>query len=276
MASYVKIDVKPFTFGGTQEFDLWVRRYQRAVDIVLPEATTDPQKLLAYLKYIPTKLDDFSLKIYESSTNQANWPALKLELSAKLTDPARAQNFRDHHDSIKWDGEAPLHSYENTILTTTRDLDPDAAANDNIFKRETFKRFLAGLPPDYQSYIEMSLPVRTYDIEQARLRAEKYQELLKKNGGSNPLAVWAVKGIPPPMAAYNAYKDTSLDSLKEQISLLSLSQKENLEMQRETNKSIAALVEQLAVAQKAPPPPPPQYDSHQRNRTPSRERNSRQ
>ena len=71
--------------------------------------------------------------MYESSTHQADWTRLKAELSEKLTDPAKAQHFRDHIDSIKWDGELPLHAYENMILSSTRDLDPDVAQNNNIF-----------------------------------------------------------------------------------------------------------------------------------------------
>ena len=253
MAKYVKIDVKPFVFGETPDFDLWVKRFQRAVDAVLADDADPAQKSDAYLKYIGTKLDDFSWRIYESSSHHADWTRLKAELSEKLTDPAKAQHFRDNIDSIKWDGELPLHAYENVILSSTRDLDPDVAQNNNLFKRETFKRFVAGLPPDYQSYIEMNLPVRTYDISQARERAEKFQYLLQKNKGRNPLASREAVLIPPPMASYNAYEATTFESIQEQITRLNLAQRENVEMQRETNRSLKTLVEAAAALHQASP-----------------------
>ena len=268
--SYVKIDVKPFVFGGSQEFDIWLKRYIRAVDAALAATATAEQKTAAYLRYIGTKLDDFSHRIYEASEHTADWVELKKELLTKLSDPAKAQAFRDNVDSIKWDQEMPLHSYENIIITSTRDLDPDVAANDNVFKRDTFKRFLAGLPQDYQNYIDMSMPMRTYDIKQARERAEKFQELLRKNEGRNPLATWGPAGLPAPtpMLAFGAYKPNAMDTLNDQMSLLHLAQKEAIELHKESNKSINSLVEQLS----RPSRDRSRESFKPRNRTPSGER----
>ena len=266
---YRKIDIDLYVYGGKQDIELWLKRYTRAVNNMLADDATADIRKAAYLKYIGTKLDDFALQIYEHSANQANWPELSKELISKLSDPAKAQKFRDQIDFIKWDGEVPLHSYENTIVNTTSTLDPDLKENDNLFQRETFKRFMAGLPPDYQTYIDMGMPMRSHDITLARQRAEKYQDILYKNLGRNPLASWAAPAAAQPLAGFAAFKEnTAIQSLNDQISLLNLAQKENLEMQRETNKSITSLVEHLTTTSRNPP----QDNYRPRYRTPSRER----
>ena len=277
MGDYRKIDIDLYTYGGKQDIDMWLRRYVRAVNNMLADDANDATKQSAYLKYIGTKLDDFPLQIYESSTNQANWGDLRKELVAKLSDPSKAQNFQDKLDFIKWDGEIPLHAYETQILTTTSTLDPELKENDSLFKRETYKRFLAGLPPDYQNYVDIGMPMRSYDLKLARERAEKYEDILKKNLGRNPLASWALPAAAAqPLAGFAAFKEnTALQSITDQVSLLSLAQKENLEMQKETNKNITSLIEQLANKSNN------QQDNYRpRYRTPSRERqqynNSRQ
>ena len=266
MTDYRKIDINLYTYGS-KDIDMWLRRYVRAVNNMLADDANDATKTAAYLKYIGTKLDDFALQIYESSTHQDNWAELRKELVAKLSDPSKAQNFKDKIDFIKWDGEIPLHAYEMQILTTTSTLDPELKANDSLFQRETYKRFLAGLPSDYQTYVEMGMPMRSNDIKMARERAEKYQDILKKNLGSNPLAFWA-----PPAAAtqpsdnFSAFKENvAMQSLTDQISLLSLAQKEHLEIQKETNKNITSLIEHLAntshTSQRTHHPRVHQYDN---------------
>ena len=268
MGDYRKIDIDLFTYGGKQDIELWIKRFTRAVNNMLADAATAAEKKAAYEKYIATKLDDFAFQIYEASENQANWPELSKELVAKLSDPAKAQKFKDKVDYIKWDGEIPLHAYENTILTTTSTLDPELKQNIGLFQRETFKRFMAGLPPDYQTYVDMGMPMRSTDIKTARERAEKYQDILNKNLGRNPLASWATPAAAQPLAAFAAFKEnTAMQSLNDQISLLSLAQKENLEIQKETNKNITNLVEHLANSRHTS-----QDGYRQRYRTPSRER----
>ena len=287
MGDYRKIDIDLYTYGGKQDIDLWLRRYTRAVDNMLDDAAVAATKTAAYLKYIGTKLgDDFALQIYEASSNQDNWTELRKELVNKLSDPGKAQDFRDKLDYIKWDGEMPLHAYENLILTTTTTLDPDVKSNDNLFARDTYKRFMAGLPPDYQTYVDMGMPMRTHDIAAARQRAEKYQDILKKNMGRSPLASWASPAATQPLASFvpgtsafaaaaaqplsgfAAFKEnTALQSITDQISLLSLNQKENIETQKETNKNITSLLEHLATSRNSS-----QDRYRPRYRTPSGER----
>ena len=177
------VDVKPFNYDSGQNIDLWLIRFQHAVEGIIPDGATAEQKAAAYLKYLPQKLDDFTLRLFEASENKGDWAELRAELVSKLTNPAEAHKFQDRIDSIKWDGETPFKTYENRILVMTKAHDPEVAENDALFQRETFRRFMAGLPPDYRTYIDMGLPLRSYDITRARERAEKYHDIVSKNDG---------------------------------------------------------------------------------------------
>ena len=254
MEANCKIDVKPYNYESGQDITTFLTRYCHEVDSKLASDATAAQKQTAYLKHLPAKLDDFCLQLFEGSANKTSWTALKAELILKLTDPAKSQQFQNKLDSVKWDGELPLHIYENKVIESVRTLDPDIVANDKLFKRDCYKRFLAGLPPDYRIYIDAGMPVRKQDLTLARERAEKFQELCANNDGNSPLASWCATGLAPPAptpavaatAAFGAFKNNSIDTLNEQISMLSLAQKENLETQKETNKQIGALIDQLA------------------------------
>ena len=251
MADYRKIDIRPYNYDSGQCVKLYLVRYVRAVDAILPDGATAAQKKAAYLINLPPKLDDFTLQIFESSANNTNWDSIKTELIDKLTDPAKAIQFQNKLDSIKWDGEIPLKVYENRIIEAIRTLDPDVLESDTLFERECFKRFVAGLPPTYRAYVEARMPVRSQEISKARECAEKFQEICSKSDTNNPLASWCATGlIPPPNtgASFGAYKTNSFESLGEQISMLSLAQKENIETQKETNKNINSLIDQLTLA----------------------------
>ena len=269
-----KLDIKSFNYESGQEIGLWLKRFEKAVDSVLDDDATDAQKRTAYLRNLPAKLCDFTFRIFDDSENKASWLDLKAELILKLTNPAKAASFQDRLDSIKWDGEEPLFVYVNKIKLSTKTLDPEVCENENLFNREVYKRFLAGLPPDFRTYVEMGMPPRSHDIQKATERAEKYSDILLKYDGRPPLAGWAlahaaplphivplpaapIPAAPPVLAApgagaaggvpvHAAYKADAMESMNEQLSNLSLSQRENIELQKETNKSINALIEQMA------------------------------
>ena len=264
-----KIDVKPFNYESGQDISTFLTRYCHEVDSKLPSDATAAQKQVAYLKHLPAKLDDFCIQLFEGSSNKTDWTALKAELILKLTDPAKSQQFQNKVDSIKWDGEMPLHIFENKVVESVRKLDPDIVSNDKLFKRDCYKRFLAGLPPDYRIYIDAGMPVRKQDLTLARERAEKFQELCANNEGTSPLASWCATGLPPPVhnpiasasAAFSAFKNNSIENINEQISMLSLAQKENLEAQKETNKQLGALIDQLASTSRNQPSSQARYRS---------------
>ena len=283
-----KIDIKPYNYESGQDIELWLKRFEKAVDNLLDDDATEAQKHAAYLRNLPSKLCDFTFRIFDDSTNKANWTNLRTELMDKLTNPAKAASFQNRLDSIKWDGEEPIFLYVNKIKLSTKTLDPEVCENVNLFNREVFKRFLAGLPPDFRTYVEMGMPPRSHDIQKATERAEKYSDILLKYDGHPPLAGWAlahaaplphIVPLPPPAAppgvaavpgavaaaaaggVHAAYKADALDSMTDQLNNLSLSQRENLEMQKETNKSINALIEQLAKQ-------PNSTNSYNRPRTP--------
>ena len=273
-AEYRKIDIKPFSYSEKgQDIELFLKRYKWAIASCLPADADDDAKKSACLRHIPTKLDDLSLQIYEASENQDDWDELQAELIQKLSDPGRKQNFQEQRDYLKWDQRVPLHIFENEVITTTRTLYDEIADNATLFQKEIHQRFLAGLPEDYRDFVDIGLPPRTYDIKKARERAEKYQEIVKKKG-KLPLGCWLGNGLTPPTQApsaqkvsfeASAFKDNQIDKLNERVNQLSLTQKQNLEIQKETNANINALIDQL----KRPQP-------YQRERTPSRERDYRQ
>ena len=232
MASNTKIDVKQFSYTDRKtDIKLWLKRFKYAVIAILDFDATEEEKEVAYIRHLPPKLDDFCLQIFETSANQANWANLEAELIAKLDDPFKAQHFQDNIDSVKWDGECPLHIYENQITISTRSLHPLVAASDQLFEQEIFKRFVAGLPTDYQNFIDIGLPTCTYDIKKARERAEKWQELLKKNEGKPALAFWL--GGPQPTTFTGssltgaAYKDNPVEAISGKMDQMSLTQREN-------------------------------------------------
>ena len=245
------VDIKPFSYESGQDVTIFLKRYERSVDAHLAADATAAQKKSAYLRILPTKLDDFSLTLYESSENNDDWEALKAEFIQKFTDPSKAQTFKSKLDFIKWDGESPLSIYENRIISATRQYDPDVVANEDLFNREVFKRFIAGLPPDYQHYVDAGMPVRSTDVTMARERAEKFKDILSRNNGTSPytgllnskLPLSAALAVPPVLAAF---KNPVVDNLTDQISALSLAHKESLAMQKETNKSINSLIEHLS------------------------------
>ena len=269
------LDIRPFSFESGQDINLWLKRYMRNVDACLKADATENDKKAAYLRLLPTKLDDFALSLFESSQNNTSWDGIKDELIQKFSDPAKSQRFQTQLDAIKWDPDQPLHLYENKIISSIQQHDAEIAANDSLFEREIFKRFLAGLPQDYQTYVDAGLPVRCYDVAKARERAEKYKDLLSKNKGIPPLASWLGSGLPTPTAAaaaipaalaanaatFAAFKNPAMESLTEQISALNIAHKETLEAQKETNRSINSLIEQLSSRPsreefRRPPPSP--------------------
>ena len=163
-ADYRRIDIKPFSYSEKgQDIKLFLKRYKWAVHSTLAADADDDAKKEACLRHIPTKLDDLSLQIYEASENQDDWDALQAELIEKLSDPGRKQNFQEQRDYLKWDQKAPLHIFENEVITTTRTLYDEIADNDNLFNKEIHQRFLAGLPEDYRDFVDICLPPRTYD-----------------------------------------------------------------------------------------------------------------
>ena len=225
------VDIKPFSYESGQDISLFLKRYERSVDAYLPADATAAQKTAAYLRILPTKLDDVSLTIFDSSDNNANWDALKTEFIAKFTDPSKAQTFKSKIDFIKWDGGSPLSVYENRIISATRQYDPDVVANEDLFKREIFKRFIAGLPPDYQHYVDAGMPVRSVDVSAARERAEKFRDILSRSNGVSPytgllnskLPLSAALAVPPLLAAF---KNPAVDDLTDKVDALSLAHKE--------------------------------------------------
>ena len=272
---YRRIDIKPFSYSEKgQDIKLFLKRYMWAVHSTLAADADDDAKKDACLRHIPTKLDDLSLQIYEASENQDDWDELQKELIEKLSDPSRKQNFQEQRDYLKWDQKVPLHIFENEVITTTRTLYDEIVDNDALFQREIHQRFLAGLPEDYKDFVDIGLPPRTYDIKKARERAEKYHEIIKKKG-KLPLGAWIGNGIAPPQSApsmqkvsfeASAFKTNQMDEINEKVSQLSLTHKQNLELQKETNANINALIDQLKVQRPQP---------YQRQRTPSRERDYR-
>ena len=66
MAGYHKIDIKPFSYTDKEhDIELWLKRYKWAVDAALPNDASQPEKTVAYLRHLPTKLDDLCLQIFE-------------------------------------------------------------------------------------------------------------------------------------------------------------------------------------------------------------------
>ena len=249
------IDIKIFSTQSGQDIALWLKRFQRAVDAALKADATDDQKKAAYLRYLPTKLDDDALTSYENSGALDNWDNLKVELISKLSDPSKAQSFQNRLDSIRWDEESSLISYENKILASIQNYDPDIAQNETLFKRESFKRFMAGLPKNYRTFVDAGLALRDYDITKARERAEKYQDFLSRNDNSAPLATllgFEIQGPQKPQQTHNtnpqqlgAYKNSALDTLSEQMNILSINQKESIELQKETQKCMEQISSSL-------------------------------
>ena len=127
------------------------------------------------------------------------------------------------------------------------------------------------------------MPPRNHDLTKATERAEKYSDILQKHNGHPPLAGWGFSTTAPlghitplPAAAaagqaLAAYKSDAVEAMGEQLNSLSLAHRENLELQKETNKSITSLIEHLSReprqqthlqdyrSRSRTPPPPQQY-----------------
>ena len=88
------VDIKPFSYESGQDIGIFLKRYERSVDAHLAADATEAQKKAAYLRILPTKLDDFSSTVYESSVNIADWAALKAEFIEKFTDPFQSPNIQ--------------------------------------------------------------------------------------------------------------------------------------------------------------------------------------
>ena len=268
----IKLDVKPFSYENGQDIELWLKRFEAGVNNMLDPDANAATKNAAYARNLPSKLDDFTFRIYDDSANKDNWVDLRAELIDKLSNPAKATSFQDKVDSIKWDGEEPLFVYLNKIRIATKTLDPEVSRNDALFNREVYKRFLAGLPPDFRTYVEVGMPPRSHDVARACERAEKYGDIIQKYNGHPPLAGWALAGplahmfplppaaaapvvaAPPAVAPLAAYKTDAIETMNEQLNNLSLAHKENIELQKETNKNINSLLEHINTQQRQPPP----------------------
>ena len=175
------LDAEPFSLKNCKvDFTLWIIRFQNMVDATLDSDATEDQRSKAYLRHLPLKLGDFEFQIFEASANQAQWPQLKAELVHMFSDPAKAHQFQNQLDFIKWDVKGPLHVYENEILMAIRNFDPDVSSSETLLKRDHQKRFIAGLPSNYQAYVQANIPLHNYDVVTAREHAEKYRDMLRK------------------------------------------------------------------------------------------------
>ena len=86
---------------------------------------------------------------------------------------------------------------ENEILLAIRNFDPDMCLSMTLLKRDHHKRFIAGLPPSYQEYIEANIPLNSYNVAIAREHAGTYTGRLVKQifkpastRQSNKRAIW--------------------------------------------------------------------------------------
>ena len=83
------LDIRPFSYESGQDVTIFLKRFEKTVDARLAADATAAQKKAEYLRLLPTKLDDFSLTVFESSDNNTDWAAIKDELITKFSDPMK-------------------------------------------------------------------------------------------------------------------------------------------------------------------------------------------
>ena len=172
--------ISQFKFGEANEnWTSWVTQFRNTV-----KGHTDPRDRddlnKTCLKLLPAYLNPIAHDIYTDCKHKKEWSALKKELEEAFEDPEIRQNWKTNLGAYKWDGSQPLHVYKGNVMRLVNKYDTEIRDTPAALDSAYYSRFHAGLPEDYQGFIEQQLYEGKQTINYAVRSAQRFQAWKKK------------------------------------------------------------------------------------------------
>ena len=145
------IDIEKYKHGS-DDFDEWVVMLETAITLATNATGADHSRLCK--SWLPLKLDGASRAIYKQANTDAEWDALKDELSKLLVDPQEAYRWQAKRSTLKWDGKESFHTLASRIITAVAKYDGNLP--EEYKQKEYFFRFREALDEVYQNAIDMA------------------------------------------------------------------------------------------------------------------------
>ena len=175
--------VKPFKFGEAEaDWTSWILQF---VDTVKGhfEPATNAELYSTCLRLIPTYLNPMAHSVYAGCKYKDNWVALVVELEEAFDDPEIRQNWEMDRAAYKWDMVQPLHVYKGNVMRYVNKFDSELRGSTEALRKNYYARFLAGLPEDYQNFIDQQLYDGKQSIDHALRAAQKWKSIKKRKEG---------------------------------------------------------------------------------------------
>ena len=129
--------------------------------------------------------------MYTNCKHKNEWEKLKQELEDAFEDPEIRQNWKTNLAAYRWDGVQPLHVFKGNIIRLVCKYDSDLKVSPKALESAYYSRFHAGLPEDYQGFIEQQLYDDKQTIEHAVRSAQRFQACKRKQKGKQSKEVSA-------------------------------------------------------------------------------------
>ena len=190
--------ISQFKFGEANEnWTSWIKQFRNTV-----KGHTDPRDRAdlnkTCLKLLPAYLNSLAHDIYTNSKHKSDWDLLKKELEDAFEDPEIRQNWKTNLGAYKWDGSQPLNVYKGNIVRLVNKYDTEIRETPAALDSAYYSRFHAGLPEDYQGFIEQQLYEGKQTIDYAVRSAQRFQAWKKKQ-----------KDKPPEISAATTFENTN-------------------------------------------------------------------
>ena len=172
--------ISQFKFGEANEnWTSWIKQFRNTV-----KGHTDPRDRKdlnkTCLKLLPAYLNSLAHDIYTNCKHKNDWSLLKKELEDAFEDPEIRQNWKTNLGAYKWDSSQPLHVYKGNVMRLVNKYDIEIQDTPAALDSAYYSRFHAGLPEDYQGFIEQQLYEGKQTIDYAVRSAQRFQAWKKK------------------------------------------------------------------------------------------------
>lgn len=132
------------------------------------------------LRLIPAYLDQTAYNIFSHCKNRHDWLELSAELDDAFEDSEKQQNWILDMEAYSWDTSKPLHIYKAHIIRYVNRLKSGSHCSTKALENDYFTHFLAGLPNDYQDFIDQQLFDEERTIDCALKVALRYKSIRKQ------------------------------------------------------------------------------------------------
>ena len=170
----------------SQDFAVWITQFEDAVNRDFnPHSKRRHHKYC--LKWLPSCLSTDAYVVWKRHKSCKDWEQLKEKLLLELEDPSFRIKWSSNPFAYPWDeNKESLTSYCAKVKRYVDTFDTDIAGVPKAKRNQYYRRFVNGLPPDYQDKVKMGTSYRRQDVDRALDICLRHQSLKKGNSDINP------------------------------------------------------------------------------------------